>query len=307
MLLRKIMFENFGILEHSEICFNKHFNILTGPNGTGKTTVVEAIRIAKALINVMGVPGLSSTVTSGATGNTKIGFVFKDFTFSLEWNKEGNVKEWALSDTLSFNDARALFKHWLNQIVFINPDNNEQITSIFMGFPYNPILKGDILKTIQRFYPSLTDIFYDEGTLACSYTERGIDDIFEISEDKASKLRKIIAFSCLIHTKSEGFFVFTELDEGIDYRNHHGFVEELTWFCKEQKNQVLMVTHSTFTVSATDPKNVNITRRPGKSAEIVMLMDIIGNKDDVDVIQEIYEDWYRDIVYSIPNGIDTFQ
>jgi hypothetical protein len=50
MHLVKIRINNFRALEEFSATFNKQANLLVGPNAVGKTTVLEAIRLAKALL-----------------------------------------------------------------------------------------------------------------------------------------------------------------------------------------------------------------------------------------------------------------
>jgi len=50
MKLRTLKIENFRGLSHVEFDFDKPLSVIVGPNAIGKTTVLEAIRLAKALL-----------------------------------------------------------------------------------------------------------------------------------------------------------------------------------------------------------------------------------------------------------------
>ena len=50
MKLRKLCVENFRGLSAVEFEFDEKTNVIVGPNAVGKTTVLEAIRLAKALL-----------------------------------------------------------------------------------------------------------------------------------------------------------------------------------------------------------------------------------------------------------------
>src|SRR6185312_11828467 len=50
MKLRKLKIENFRGLSSIDCEFDKPTNIFVGPNAIGKTTVLEAIRLAKTLL-----------------------------------------------------------------------------------------------------------------------------------------------------------------------------------------------------------------------------------------------------------------
>ena len=50
MKIRKLKVENLRGLSHVECDFDAPINIIVGPNAIGKTTILEAIRLAKALL-----------------------------------------------------------------------------------------------------------------------------------------------------------------------------------------------------------------------------------------------------------------
>lgn len=50
MWLDKLMIRNFRAIEDITITFNSKMNVIVGPNATGKTTILEAVRIAKSLL-----------------------------------------------------------------------------------------------------------------------------------------------------------------------------------------------------------------------------------------------------------------
>jgi predicted ATPase len=50
MKIRKLSIENLRGLSHVECEFDKPINVIVGPNAIGKTTVLEAIRLAKAIL-----------------------------------------------------------------------------------------------------------------------------------------------------------------------------------------------------------------------------------------------------------------
>src|SRR4051794_36704264 len=50
MKIRKLTIDNFRGLSHIECEFDKSTNIIVGPNAIGKTTVLEAVRLAKSLL-----------------------------------------------------------------------------------------------------------------------------------------------------------------------------------------------------------------------------------------------------------------
>lgn len=50
MRLTQLVIRNFRGLERIEVAFDNRVNVIVGPNAVGKTTVLEAIRLAKALL-----------------------------------------------------------------------------------------------------------------------------------------------------------------------------------------------------------------------------------------------------------------
>jgi hypothetical protein len=50
MYLKSLVVKNFRALENIEVNFDNRVNVIVGPNAIGKTTVLEAIRLAKALL-----------------------------------------------------------------------------------------------------------------------------------------------------------------------------------------------------------------------------------------------------------------
>lgn len=50
MKLRKLWIDNFRGLSHVEFDFDKPLTVIVGPNAIGKTTILEAVRMAKALL-----------------------------------------------------------------------------------------------------------------------------------------------------------------------------------------------------------------------------------------------------------------
>jgi hypothetical protein len=50
MHLRALHIKNFRALEDVQIDFDNRVNIIVGPNAIGKTTILEAVRVAKALL-----------------------------------------------------------------------------------------------------------------------------------------------------------------------------------------------------------------------------------------------------------------
>lgn len=50
MKLRKLRIENFRGLSAVEFDFDKPLSVIVGPNAIGKTTMLEAIRLAKGVL-----------------------------------------------------------------------------------------------------------------------------------------------------------------------------------------------------------------------------------------------------------------
>ena len=50
MNIEHIAVKNFRALEDVECSFNRRVNVIVAPNAAGKTTVLQAIRLAKALL-----------------------------------------------------------------------------------------------------------------------------------------------------------------------------------------------------------------------------------------------------------------
>jgi DNA repair exonuclease SbcCD ATPase subunit len=50
MKIRKLRIKNLRGLSHIESGFDKPTNIFVGPNATGKTTILEAVHLTKALL-----------------------------------------------------------------------------------------------------------------------------------------------------------------------------------------------------------------------------------------------------------------
>lgn len=50
MKLREITIQNFRGLERIHFLLNSHANVIVGPNAVGKSTILEAIRLAKAVL-----------------------------------------------------------------------------------------------------------------------------------------------------------------------------------------------------------------------------------------------------------------
>ena len=50
MHLRQLTIQNFRALEDIQIEFDTKVSVIVGPNAAGKTTILEAIRLAKALL-----------------------------------------------------------------------------------------------------------------------------------------------------------------------------------------------------------------------------------------------------------------
>jgi predicted ATPase len=50
MWLKKVSIKNFRSIEHISIDFDKRANVIVGPNAIGKTTLLEAIRLTKAML-----------------------------------------------------------------------------------------------------------------------------------------------------------------------------------------------------------------------------------------------------------------
>ena len=50
MHLKSLMVRNFRALEEIDVTFDNRVNVMVSPNAIGKTTVLEAIRFAKAVL-----------------------------------------------------------------------------------------------------------------------------------------------------------------------------------------------------------------------------------------------------------------
>ncbi len=50
MHIRTLKIKNFRALEDVHVEFDRRVNVIVGPNAVGKTTVLEAIRLLKALL-----------------------------------------------------------------------------------------------------------------------------------------------------------------------------------------------------------------------------------------------------------------
>jgi AAA15 family ATPase/GTPase len=50
MHLKSLIIKNFRVLEDIDVEFDPRVNVIVGPNAVGKTTLLEAIRFAKALL-----------------------------------------------------------------------------------------------------------------------------------------------------------------------------------------------------------------------------------------------------------------
>src|SRR6266852_4260376 len=51
MHIRSLRIKNFRALEEIEVEFSEGVNVIVGPNAIGKTSVLEGIRLAKALLS----------------------------------------------------------------------------------------------------------------------------------------------------------------------------------------------------------------------------------------------------------------
>ena len=51
MHIKSLRVKNFRALEDIEVDFDNRVNVIVGPNAIGKTTVLEAIRLVKALLS----------------------------------------------------------------------------------------------------------------------------------------------------------------------------------------------------------------------------------------------------------------
>jgi predicted ATP-binding protein involved in virulence len=45
MQIQKLMVQNFRCFAEKEVTFSPHFNVLIGDNGSGKTAVLEALKV----------------------------------------------------------------------------------------------------------------------------------------------------------------------------------------------------------------------------------------------------------------------
>jgi recombinational DNA repair ATPase RecF len=50
MKIRNISIHNFRALEDIQFSLNPHANVIVGPNAIGKSTILEAIRLAKVIL-----------------------------------------------------------------------------------------------------------------------------------------------------------------------------------------------------------------------------------------------------------------
>jgi predicted ATP-dependent endonuclease of OLD family len=50
MYIRHVAIKNFRALEDIDCPFGARINVIVGPNGVGKTTILQALRLTKALL-----------------------------------------------------------------------------------------------------------------------------------------------------------------------------------------------------------------------------------------------------------------
>lgn len=140
MHLRGLRIKNFRALEDVEVEFSNGINIIVGPNAIGKTTILEAIRMAKGLV------ASRSQNEANPRGEQAIQLGHQDAAQQLEaHNSQPQLKYQRLKNTVfsaivSSADARASLEKEFNTIFngvlkgkkFVGPSVNEygQLTTI---------------------------------------------------------------------------------------------------------------------------------------------------------------------------------
>ena len=83
MTLRELTIQNLRNLNHLKLSFHPHLNIISGPNGIGKTTLLEAIYLLSCAKSFR-THEISSLVTHGLSTFTLHGKRYDDYTMAIQ-------------------------------------------------------------------------------------------------------------------------------------------------------------------------------------------------------------------------------
>lgn len=322
-VISSINFTHFRVLEHATLPLGA-FNLMLGPNGSGKTTAVRALLTAGEAARALfaGGPPPRFEDLAGATIELEMAAPFSGERVVLRFDDRGNA-------TTCIPHGNETLAVWLSGIrgYTIEPDvlarpvpagTSPQLQSNGAGFPAlllalhqsGPARWEEFLAEVRRVLPEVSDVHVGvtaEGQIAFSVTRTNALHLHARHLSQGTLM--ILALTTLaLASERPTFLSLEEIERGIHPRLLRE-VRDLLYRLSFPGDagdeaapvQVLTTTHSPFVLDLfrDTPEDVVLATREGESA-------VFRRLADVPELQEMLEEgrlgdlWYSGVLGSVP-------
>jgi len=148
MFIKSFKIKNFRQIENMTIKFNKNLNIIIGPNNSGKTTIIDALRICLTYKDY------DSLKITKNDFHIKYENLLEDIEFNIIFEIEKEIEKAVFSDLYNINPNSSEDSLSITYIFSFNQQLNKIKSKVFGGYTKDNKVSDEIFDYITNFHLS---------------------------------------------------------------------------------------------------------------------------------------------------------